>query len=88
MCRDEGIVYQGFSLLTANARELAGPTLGRIARRAGATVAQVVFAFALAVGMIPLTGSSDRRHLDEDLAAFDLALDAAEVDAVLRVAAP
>ena len=87
LCRDEGIVYQGFSLLTANARELAGPTMARIARRAGATVAQVVFGFALAVGMIPLTGSSDRRHLDEDLAALDLALDEADVAAILRIGA-
>jgi diketogulonate reductase-like aldo/keto reductase len=74
LCRSSGIVYQGFSLLTANRRELASPTAQRIAARVGHTVAQVAFRFALQVGMIPLTGSSDPSHLAEDLQAFDFTL--------------
>jgi diketogulonate reductase-like aldo/keto reductase len=38
VCRDRGIVYQGFSLLTANQRELRGATAAAIARRLGATI--------------------------------------------------
>jgi diketogulonate reductase-like aldo/keto reductase len=85
LCRDEGIAYQGFSLLTANRRELASPAMARIAKRAGATVEQVVFAFARAVGMISLTGSSDRRHLDEDLASATLVLDENELATIERI---
>jgi diketogulonate reductase-like aldo/keto reductase len=81
-CAQQGIVYQGFSLLTANARELASPAVVRAARRTGRTAAQVVFRFALQVGMLPLTGSSSPAHLQEDLACFEFELEPAEVRAI------
>jgi diketogulonate reductase-like aldo/keto reductase len=81
-CRDHDIAYQGFSLLTANARALASQAVTRAARRAGRTPAQVVFRFALEVGMIPLTGTSSRAHMDEDLACFEFALEPEEVRAI------
>jgi diketogulonate reductase-like aldo/keto reductase len=82
VCARQGIAYQGFSLLTANARELASPAVVRAAQRAGRTAAQVVFRFALQVGMLPLTGSSSPAHLREDLACFDFELEPAEVRAI------
>jgi diketogulonate reductase-like aldo/keto reductase len=54
-CSDHGMVYQGFSLLTANRDVLAHPELVRIARRHNRSVAQVVFRFALDAGLVPLT---------------------------------
>jgi diketogulonate reductase-like aldo/keto reductase len=85
-CRAHDIVYQGFSLLTANRRELAGPTVARITARTRRTVAQVVFGFALQVGMIPLTGTSDASHMREDLQSFDFTLDDADVAAIETIA--
>jgi diketogulonate reductase-like aldo/keto reductase len=85
LCRELGILYQGFSLLTANVRELGGPKAAAIARRMGATIPQVVFAFARAAGMIALTGTTDRAHMDQDLAAADLVLDPADVAALERI---
>src|SRR5215468_7609438 len=61
-CREHAITYQGFSLLTANRPVLSHPLVTGPAGRLGATPAQVVFRFALAVGMLPLTGTSDARH--------------------------
>jgi diketogulonate reductase-like aldo/keto reductase len=81
-CRERGILYQGFSLLTANPRALASPAVERAARRTGRTAAQVLFRFALEVGMVPLTGTSSRTHMEEDLGAFDFELDPAEVKAI------
>ena len=81
-CRDHGIVYQGFSLLTANRRALDAPAIVELARRRGVTVPQLVFAFAHAVGMLPLTGSSDAWHLSQDLAAANIDLDAGELAVV------
>jgi diketogulonate reductase-like aldo/keto reductase len=81
-CAAHGIGYQGFSLLTANAREMESPAVRRAARRTGRTAAQVVFRFALQVGMIPLTGTSSERHMREDLASFDFELERAEQDAI------
>jgi diketogulonate reductase-like aldo/keto reductase len=83
-CRAHDIAYQGFSLLTANAREIQQPAVAAIARRAGRTLPQVVFRFALQVGMIPLTGTSSEVHMREDLAAFDFELDDDEVRTIER----
>jgi diketogulonate reductase-like aldo/keto reductase len=81
-CADRQIVYQGFSLLTANPEVLHHPFVTELARRARATPAQIVFRFALAVGMLPLTGTSDAEHMKQDLASRDLALSADEVRAI------
>jgi diketogulonate reductase-like aldo/keto reductase len=73
-CREHKIVYQGFSLLTANVEVLRHPAVNAMAARANATAAQVVFAFARSVGMLPLTGTSDAGHMKQDLASRDLQL--------------
>ena len=78
-CRREGIVYQGFSLLTANRGTLGSAEMSRIARKYGATVSQVVFRFAIAIGMLPLTGTTSVDHMREDLAALDFDLEPADV---------
>jgi diketogulonate reductase-like aldo/keto reductase len=85
-CRERGIVYQGFSLLTANRGVLSDPLILDIAAREKATPAQVVFRFALAVGMLPLTGTSDPRHMTQDLASRDLTLSAEEIQAIEQLA--
>jgi diketogulonate reductase-like aldo/keto reductase len=78
-CAANEIVYQGFSLLTANREALAHPELRQIAQRHGRTVSQIVFRFALEVGMIPLTGTSDPEHMRADLEVFDFCLERDEV---------
>jgi diketogulonate reductase-like aldo/keto reductase len=71
-CTKRGIRYQGFSLLTANPHAVddAAP----IAKRHHVTAQQVIFAFALAVGMVPLTGTTSVEHMRQDLAAVSLEL--------------
>jgi diketogulonate reductase-like aldo/keto reductase len=78
-CTAHGLVYQGFSLLTANRAALARPEIARIANRHGRTVNQVVFRFALNVGMVALTGTTDPGHMREDLEVFDFQLQPEEV---------
>jgi len=73
-CSERKIVYQGFSLLTANVEVLQHPVVRGIAERAEGTPAQVVFAFARAVGMLPLTGTSNAQHMKQDLASSSLPL--------------
>jgi len=82
-----GIVYQSFSLLTANRAAMAQPELVRIAQRHKRTVAQVVFRFALDVGMIALTGTTDANHMRDDMDLFHFQLEPPEVDAIERLAA-
>jgi diketogulonate reductase-like aldo/keto reductase len=85
-CADQGIRYQGFSLLTANPQVLRDRRLLAVALRHGMTAAQVVFRFALDVGMLPLTGTANRAHMEEDLAAVQLELDPAEVTMIENIA--
>ena len=73
-CRDRKITYQGFSLLTANQEVLSHPPVVRLAETLGATAAQVIFAFARSAGMLPLTGTSDPAHMQQDLASLSLTL--------------
>jgi diketogulonate reductase-like aldo/keto reductase len=69
ICRERGISYQGFSLLTANRKAVESATVRALAKRRRFTPAQLVFRFALDVGMTPLTGTTDAGHMKEDLAA-------------------
>jgi len=85
-CKAEGSVYQGFSLLTANRAVMASEELAKIAQRHQCSSAQVVFSFALSVGMIPLTGTSDATHMKSDLEAFGLQLEPDEIDRIERLA--
>jgi diketogulonate reductase-like aldo/keto reductase len=81
-CNERKIIYQGFSLLTANVEVLRHPVVAGLAARAGGTAAQIVFAFARAVGMLPLTGTSDAGHMTQDLASRAIVLSGDEVRAI------
>jgi diketogulonate reductase-like aldo/keto reductase len=81
-CRERSIVYQGFSLLTANPEVLRHPLVLDLATAEGATPAQIVFAFARQVGMVPMTGTSNVEHMKQDLASRDLTVSPDAVRAI------
>lgn len=85
-CLANGIVYQGFSLLTANPRVVGHPATEAIARRLDATPAQVVFRFAVALGILPLTGTTDAGHMKDDLEALSLELSADDLASLRALA--
>ncbi len=85
-CTRHKIIYQGFSLLTANPEILGHPPLIALAKQMNATPAQVVFAFARAVGMLPLTGTSNAEHMKQDLASLTLTLPPELVQAIESMA--
>jgi diketogulonate reductase-like aldo/keto reductase len=87
LCAESGVVYQGFSLLTANRRELDSASVRKIGERTGWSVAEIVFRFAVQVGMLPLTGTSDREHMRLDLRAVETsaqALEAPDIETIER----
>lgn len=86
-CVAQGLIYQGFSLLTANRPVLAAGEIAAIAARHRRTIPQIVFRFALEVGMIPLTGTTDAAHMQADLEVFDFRLEPAEVVRIEGLAA-
>jgi diketogulonate reductase-like aldo/keto reductase len=85
-CAERKIVYQGFSLLTANPEVLHHPEIQNLAARANVTPAQIVFSFARAVGILPLTGTSDPEHMKQDLASLNLQLPPETVRAIESLA--
>jgi diketogulonate reductase-like aldo/keto reductase len=86
LCRERGMIYQGFSLLTANQEVVHHPPLAAIAEKMSATVAQLVFAFARAIGILPLTGTSNPDHMRQDLASLQLTLPPELVGAMESIA--
>ena len=65
-CKKKGIIYQGFSLLTANPFVI--PKIKQIAIKVNKTPAQVLFRFSMHANILPLTGTTSQIHMKEDLA--------------------
>jgi diketogulonate reductase-like aldo/keto reductase len=85
-CREHKIIYQGFSLLTANQEVLQHPLIISLATSANATLAQVVFSFARSIGILPLTGTTSAEHMKQDLTSRSVSLPADAVHAIESLA--
>lgn len=85
-CRENKIIYQGFSLLTANQEVLQHPLIASLAAKANATPAQIIFSFARTLGMLPLTGTKDANHMKQDLASRHVTLATEAVQAIESLA--
>lgn len=82
ICRAQQIVYQGFSLLTANREIFIDAEIRAMAGRYGIGLAQLIFRFAMQVGMLPLTGTTNPEHMKEALASDRVTLSAQDVDRI------
>lgn len=85
ICNHNNIIYQGFSLLTANREILRNPKIIEISRKNEKTIPQIIFSFAQHLGMLPLTGTSDPTHMRQDLESNQIKLDKEEVLAIETV---
>jgi len=79
LCAEQGITYQAFSLLTANRRELEARAVQALSEQTGYSPAQLVFRFALQLGMLPLTGTTSVEHMQSDLDVLGFTLQPSEV---------
>jgi len=82
VCRKNGILYQGFSLLTANRNVLVDSRVLSIAGRVNFHPEQVIFRFAMQVGMVPLTGTTATQHMIDDLQVYNFELTPQEVSLI------
>jgi len=85
-CRERKIIYQGFSLLTANVEVLRHPLVSGLAVQLNATPEQIIFSFTRAVGMLPLSGTTSAEHMQQDLASRQVQLPADAVQAIESLA--
>ncbi len=79
ICKAHNIIYQGFSLLTANRDVMRNPAIHAIAQGREVGPAQVIFRFAQQIGMVPLTGTTNGQHMKEDLQIKEIELTKEEV---------
>ena len=86
ICQTNGIIYQGFSLLTANREVLGASEIHAVARRLNATITQVIFRFAMQIGMLPLTGTTSEQHMKEDLESDRFVLTTEELQRIETIA--
>ncbi|HFF3625520.1 aldo/keto reductase family protein [Legionella pneumophila] len=79
------IIYQGFSLLTANQRYLLNPHMQSLAVKYDKTIPQIIFRFANQVGILPLTGTTNQQHMDNDLNIYDFELTQEEIQYIENI---
>ncbi|HAZ7571950.1 aldo/keto reductase [Legionella sp. PATHC032] len=85
-CQAYGIIYQGFSLLTANQYELRHPKLENLSKKYKKSIEQIIFRFSQQVGMLPLTGTTNVDHMKEDLAINQFILTDDEINFIENIA--
>lgn len=85
-CNKHSITYQGFSLLTANAPYIVNPLIKAIASKYKKTIPQIIFRFAVSLGMLPLTGTTKPQHMQEDLKLQDFELNLDEIKVIETIA--
>lgn len=82
-CLPLGVCYQSYWTLTANREASDSAAMREIAARLGVSGAQLLFRYALQLGVTPLTGTSSAEHMRDDLAVPHMAeLSAVDMDAV------
>ena len=85
ICNNHNIIYQGFSLLTANREVLIHSRVRQMSQTLNKTIPQIIFSFARHLGMLPLTGTTNRQHMAEDLESFDITLTKEQVDTLANI---
>ncbi len=84
-CSKHGVIYQSFWTLTANPHILTSSTVRTIAQTHNKTAPQIFFRYLSQIGIVPLTGTCSKQHMQEDLSIFDFELSADELNNVSRM---
>ncbi|BCW43598.1 aldo/keto reductase [Arthrobacter sp. StoSoilB5] len=78
----KGILTQAWSPLGQGGELLENTTVAEIAAKHGATPAQVVIAWHLAIGNVVIPKSVTESRIQENFAALNVTLDAADIEAI------
>jgi diketogulonate reductase-like aldo/keto reductase len=84
-CRENGIKYQGFSLLTANSQAINKNSVIQISHKYHKTIPQVIFRFCNQLGIICLTGTTSTDHMTKDLDIFSFELTESEMHIIEKL---
>jgi diketogulonate reductase-like aldo/keto reductase len=67
-CKEKEILYQSFWTLTANRDALATTEVRKLAKDKGLTPQTLMYAFMMTMGHTPLDGTTNLKHMQEDIA--------------------
>ena len=67
-CKKHDVKYQSFWTLSANRKALATPQIKELAQSKGLTPQTLMYAYMLLNGHTPLDGTTNKGHMDEDIA--------------------
>lgn len=81
-CTEKGIIYQSFWSLTANPHILASREFFALSQKYDKTEAQILYRYLSHVGIVPLIGSTSKKHIEEDLALFEFELTDNEIASI------
>ena len=70
-CKDNGMIYQSFWTLTGNPKIISSNAVKQIANKYNLTSEQVFFKFVIQIGISPLTGTTNKEHMIQDLNVLD-----------------
>jgi diketogulonate reductase-like aldo/keto reductase len=85
ICKEHMIIYQGFSLLTANRPVWESEGVNQLAQKYTCSAAEIIFSLALELNMLPLTGTSNATHMNMDLKSRKGMLNAQEIYALEHI---
>lgn len=85
-CQSKDIIYQGFSLLTANQPFVDSEAIVAMGKQYQKTTPQIIFRFAQQIGMLPLTGTTNQKHMLQDLSINDFSLTEEQLKIIENIA--
>lgn len=69
-CQAKGMKYQSFWTLSANKKALASEYVRTTAKSKNLTPSTLMYAYMMTLGHTPLSGTTNRGHMDEDVAVM------------------
>ena len=84
-CQSVGIHYQSFWTLTANPHVLGNRQFRNMAARYHATQPQLFYRFVMALGICPLSGTTDDLHMEQDMEVTGIPMTSEDVEEVKKM---
>ncbi|MDM5270844.1 aldo/keto reductase [Sulfurovum sp. zt1-1] len=81
-CKEHHIAYESFWSLTANPHILNSDTIIKLAIKYRKTQPQIFFAYLISQGITPLSGTTSKEHMSEDLEANKIVLEREEIEQI------
>ncbi len=84
-CQDKGIIYQSFWSLTANPHILSSDIINELAQKYLKTNSQIFYRYLNHINIVPLIGTTSKKHMLEDLNIYEFELTQDEVESISKL---